>query len=63
MTMSAPVIARASRVSTPVTWSMIDRIAAMAATPMAMQTKKKISRRHAPRSSRPTIRRTKPISC
>ena len=61
MTMSAPVIARASRVSTPVTWSMIDRIAAMAPTPMAMQTKKKISRRHAPRSSRPTIRRTKPM--
>ena len=60
-TMSAPVIARASRVSTPVTWSMIERIAAMAPTPMAMQTKKKISRRHAPRSSRPTIRRTKPM--
>ena len=62
MTMSAPVIARASRVSTPVTWSMIDRIAAMAPTPMAMQTKKKISRRHAPRSSRPTMRRTKPMA-
>ena len=54
--MSAPVIARDSRVKTAVTWSMIERIAAIAPTPMAMQTKKKISRRQAPRSSRPTIR-------